>query len=238
MTTTHDDEVRPGGSVICRPGPDDDVASALKSAERDGASVFVLVSSARVYGTSPAHDMMLDETSPLADRFADARVGALAAADQLCCDAIGGRRAMRIVVLRPVHVLGPRTDSTLTRFLRSPRVRGAFGFDPMLQVIHEDDVALAVKLAVDNDVTGPYNVAGPGGLPLSVLVRETGGSRITGPTGVLVDSAERLGITLAARLPPDELRYVLSVDDARFRRDVGYVPRHSLRETVDSVMGA
>ena len=33
------------------------------------------------------------------------------------------------------------------------------GFDPMMQIIHEDDVVAALIHAVDNDLPGVYNVA-------------------------------------------------------------------------------
>ena len=224
-----------GGAVIARPTADDDPETLLSDAADAGASVFVLVSSARVYGASPSNDLMLDEAAAISDHLSDPNLRSLAEADRICSEAAADGGDMRIVVLRPVHVLGPDTDTALSRYLRAPRVRGAFGFDPLMQLIHEDDVSLAVKLAVDHDVSGPYNVSGPGGLPLSVLLGEAGASRITGPTGLIVDRLEGAGLRLTTRLNTAELRYVLSVDDARFRAATGFEPRHSLDDIVATI---
>jgi len=222
--------------VVVRAGDEVDVLAELDSATAAGASVFVLVSSARIYGADPRHDMLMTEEQPLAGRFDDTSLEAVAEADRICCDqargAVGAAPGMRIVVLRPVHLLGPGADGPLARYLAADRVRGRFGFDPFVQVMHTDDLARAIDCAVEAEISGPYNVVGAGGLPLSKLVGVAGASRITGPTGVLVDLVAGLGIDLTARMDDRDLRYVLSVDGSSFARDSGYEPVCSLAETV------
>lgn len=217
-------------------GQDVDVLAELESARRDGASVFVLVSSARVYGADPRHDMLMTESQPLVERFDDTSLIVVAEADRLCCEEarrdFEAESEMRIVVLRPVHLLGAGADGPLARYLAASRVRGRFGFDPFVQVLHTDDLAHAVDCAIEADISGPYNVLGAGGLPLSKLVGAAGASRITGPTGLLVDLVAGVGIDLTARMDDRDLRYVLSVDGSRFADDTGYAPVCSLAETV------
>ena len=79
-------------------------------AERPGT--LIVVSSARVYGASPRHDMCLGENTPIEEQPEDeerAAFVALEAAAQAC---IGSRKgAPRLVILRPVHVLGGRTKA-------------------------------------------------------------------------------------------------------------------------------
>lgn len=193
--------------------------------------MFVLVSSARVYGADPRHDMLMDESQPLAEGFDDPALRAVAEADRLCAEQ-AGQGDMRIVVLRPVHVLGPGSEDALAAYLAAGRVRARFGFDPFVQVMHADDLAHAVECAVESEVSGVYNVVGEGGLPLSKLVGSVGASRITGPTGVLMDLVARIGVDLTARMDDRELRYVLSVDGSRFASDAGYAPVRTLAETV------
>ena len=46
------------------------------------------------------------------------------------------------------------------------------GFDPMVQVIHEEDVAQAIVLSLEPGVRGIMNLTGPGEVPLSVILAE------------------------------------------------------------------
>lgn len=223
------------GIVVCRPRSVEELEEGLSAAAADSTEVFVLVSSTRVYGPDPRHDMLLGEDTPIAGDLDDPDLAALAEADRQSCEAARGGDGPRVVVLRTVHQLGPGAQGPLAAYLSSPRVRARFGFDPMMQVVHTDDVTAAVDLAVTRGLSGPFNVAGPGALPLSVLAGAAGGSRITGPTGLLVDLAAGAGLDLAARMDERDLRYVLSVDDRRFREATGYEPSRSLKELVDEL---
>ena len=230
-------------AVVVNASEEPDVAARLAAASDAGATVFVLVSSARVYGADPRHDMLMTEAQPLAECFDDPTLAAIADADRFCCEAAESAAGssdgdpMRIVVLRPVHVLGSSAPEPLAEYLAAGRVRGRFGFDPFMLLMHADDLERAVECAIDppgggEPVSGPWNVTGAGGLPLSRLVREAGGSRVTGPTGVLIDLVEGLGIDLTTRMNDTELRYVLSVDGSAFAEATGYEPVRSLAETV------
>ena len=48
------------------------------------------------------------------------------------------------------------------------------GFDPMVQLVHVDDVAEAIALALAPGRRGIYNIAGPGEVPLSAILDELG----------------------------------------------------------------
>jgi UDP-glucose 4-epimerase len=48
-----------------------------------------------------------------------------------------------------------------SNYLRLKRVPTVLGFDPMMQVVHQDDVLQAVELALAPGVRGVYNIAGP-----------------------------------------------------------------------------
>ena len=61
-----------------------------------------------------------------------------------------------------------------SNFLRLPAIPTLLGFDPMVQVIHHDDVVTAIELALTPGVRGIFNVAGPEPVPLSRLIELTG----------------------------------------------------------------
>ena len=50
-----------------------------------------------------------------------------------------------------------------------------------------------------------------------------------------MDLAARVGIDLTARMDERDLRYVLSVDDRRFREATGYEPSRSLQQLADGL---
>jgi UDP-glucose 4-epimerase len=84
------------------------------------------------------------------------------------------RRDVTTTVMRLAPLVGPRADTTLTRYLALPVVPTVLGRDPRLQFIHVDDaLELLVRAVVENH-QGTYNVAGEGVLVLSQAVRRAG----------------------------------------------------------------
>ena len=55
---------------------------------------------------------------------------------------------MTVTTLRFANIIGPTANTPMTRFLSTPATPRLLGFDPMLQVIHEDDVIGALAHAV------------------------------------------------------------------------------------------
>jgi UDP-glucose 4-epimerase len=221
-------------AVVYRPGTATDPAAVLEQCQGAGAAALVVVSSARVYGASPGNDMQLDERAETVDSFDDPDLGSLAEADRVLAAAADPRKrsGMYVVVIRPVQVLGDPSASPLALALASGRLRTNVGFDPIIQVIHRDDVGSAVAATLRHGLHGVYNVCGPGALPLSVLARETGATRVGGIGGVVADLAGRFGLGGPAHIPPSELRYPINVSDRAFRTAARWKPTLSLSDTV------
>lgn len=120
------------------------------AARRAGASRFILMSSAAVYGSG----VHLNESAPLAPRPQSREAGQLAHLEQLL--AIEFPDCVRF---RPHLVLGPNAPRQLKQLLGLPCYVRAPGSHPLLQCVHEDDVARAVLLALDGTARGPFNLA-------------------------------------------------------------------------------
>jgi UDP-glucose 4-epimerase len=130
----------------------------------------VLKSTTAVYGARPTNSAFLAEDTPL---YSSQKYGYTR--DQVEIEAFcnGFRRqvpAMTVTVLRFCSIVGPSADTPMTRFLKEPWAPVLLGFDPRLQVIHEDDVVNALIHAVLHDKPGVFNVAGEGVLPLTKLM--------------------------------------------------------------------
>jgi nucleoside-diphosphate-sugar epimerase len=110
------------------------------------------------------------------------------------------------------------------------------------QLVHHDDVATAVCLAVVGaGPPGAYNLAGDGEVTLSEFARALGGFAVPVP-GALVGLAS----TLVERLPflPAEMEWVhaarhpMLMDTTRARRQLGWVPAHTAQETLTAMVDA
>jgi UDP-glucose 4-epimerase len=112
------------------------------------------------------------------------------------------------------------------------------GFDPMTQFLHEEDVAEAIALSLLRGTHGVYNLVGPGVVPLSVAIRETGGIALPIPETVarfVFGQLFQLGLY---HVPPgaiDFVKYPCTLDGRRFVEATGFVPHHSLEDIFASV---
>jgi UDP-glucose 4-epimerase len=143
------------------------------------------------------------------------------------------------VILRPCNIVGPTVRNAPANFLRLQRPFILMGFDPMLQLIHEDDVASALMLALRPGSRGVYNLVGPGEVPLSAILRELGREPVPVPDLLLRPVLRRLFEAGVVSFPPEELdhlQYLCVVDGSRAARELGWTPRHGLRETIRSVL--
>jgi UDP-glucose 4-epimerase len=147
------------------------------------------------------------------------------------------RRHSRIVctMLRYQPSVGPSLDSQITRYLSLPVLPTYMGFDPRLQFIHEIDAIEALVAAIKNPVRGPVNVAAPGTIGLTRLVRMAGRPTVPllpGLFGPVADAAERVGLEQLSDDFRRLLRFGRAVDITRLVEEIGYRPRLGTVEAV------
>jgi UDP-glucose 4-epimerase len=200
----------------------------------------VVLSSANVYGPSPDNSNFLTEDAPLmaASRFSGVRD--LIEVDMLAHGFFWKHPDIETVILRPVHIVGPTIKNAPSNYLRLRHPWMVAGFDPMVQLIHVEDVARAMVEALRPEPKGVYNVVGPGEVPLSSILRELGHTPIPVPHPIARPLLGTLFKYRLANFPPPELdhiQFLCNVDGGRWRQDVAWKPRHSMRETIRSVIG-
>jgi UDP-glucose 4-epimerase len=197
-----------------------------------GVRKVVLKSSTAVYGARPTNSAFLTEEHALRGSRRYGYVRDMVEIETFCNGFCRRVPDIMLTVLRFSSIVGPTADTPMTRFLKSAKTPAMLGFDPMVQIIHEDDVLAALVHAVDQDVPGVFNVAARDPLPLS---------KIRGLVGKLPFSVFHMcanwGITLlgAARLSaerylpiePDYLRYPWVGDLSRMHTELGFSPRYS-----------
>ena len=212
----------------------------LDCCARHGVRKVVVLSSANVYGPSPDNSNFLTEDAPLmaASRFSGVRD--LIEVDMLAHGFFWRHPDVETVVLRPVHIVGPNIKNAPSNYLRLNRPWVLAGFDPMIQLIHVEDVARAMVAALRPRPKGVYNVVGPGQVPLSTIFRELGKNPIPVPHLVARPILNALFKYRIASFPSPELdhiQFLCAVDGSRWNQDVEWNPRFSMRETIRSVLG-
>jgi UDP-glucose 4-epimerase len=133
-------------------------------------------------------------------------------------------------MLRYQPAIGPGMRSQITRYLSQPVCPTYMGFDPRIQLVDIEDALEALVAAVRNPVPGAVNVAGPGTIGLSRMIRLAGRRAlpIAAPLfGAITSTGQRLGLDAQSDDFQRLLRYGRGVDTRRLVDEVGYTPRHS-----------
>ena len=209
----------------------------LESMAQFGVKKLVVLSSANVYGPRPDNPQFLAEESPLLGSQDFSEIRDLIEVDMLAQSFFWRHPSCETVILRPTHILGAVRNAP-SNYLRLPVVPTLMGFDPMIQVIHYDDVARAVVMALRPGARGIFNLAGPEPAPLSRVLKLLGRPRLPVPHGAARSMLKQLFRYRLSSFPAPELdhiRYVCMVDDRRARDALDYAPRHGLRDTVFAV---
>ncbi len=198
---------------------------------------LVVLSSANVYGPRPDNPQFLDENAPLLGAATFSSIRDLVDVDMLAQSFVWKRPATETVILRPTHILGA-VNNAPSNYLRQSVVPTLLGYDPMVQVIHADDVVGAIVHALRKPARGVFNLAGPPPVPVSRLIELAGKSRLPVPHAVFKAGLKRLWNLRATSFPAPELdfiMYVCMVDDTRAKRELGFRAAHDLRAAVRAI---
>lgn len=203
-------------------------------ASRWGVKQAVFVGRHTFYGAAADAPLYFTEADPPLAVSTFPELADLVAADLFAGAALWRCPQLDTSVLRVCYTLGPSGTGTLATFLAGPRVPSVLGFDPLYQLIHEDDAADAIAGVVGSGLRGVFNVAGPQPLPLSVVVRQAGRRVLPVPQPLLPLLLGRLGLPHLPAGSINHLKFPVVVDDQAFRKATGFVHRWDELETVRS----
>jgi len=211
----------------------------LQHCTRYGVSQLIVVSSSYVYGARPENPFHLDEVASLSANREHSELSDLVEVDSIATSFLWRAPELATCVLRPVSVLGSTVRSMAARYLRQRRVPTVLGFDPMMQFVHEEDVARAIELALEQGLRGVYNVVGSGEVPIRTAIAACGRSAWPLPE-FLLRSALGTRLQRAARtgFPEgivDYLKYPVTLSGDRFAAETGFEPHYGLADCFESV---
>ena len=240
-TVVHNQIVRrPGPGMSAQAMHDINVIGSLQllgACERSpSVRTIVIRGSAGIYGSEPQAPQFFTEEMarlyPLRTRFQRDVAEIENYVDTF------SRRHPQVVctMLRYQPSIGPGTDSQVTRYLGAAVVPTFLGFDPRLQFVHETDGIEALLATIRKPVRGAVNVAAPGTIGLTKMLRMAGKVSVPIPAATFsmgLNMGRRVGMP---SISPDFrrlLRYGRACDVTRLVDEVGYTPRYSAAEAIE-----
>jgi len=143
--------------------------------------------------------------------------------------------ALRLVRLRPHVILGPQSQPFLRALLRYPLYPLLPDPQPVVQCVHEEDVADAVRLALRSEAHGAFNLACSDSASFRTMQRHAHWLPLPLPH-TIVSAMLRLGWRwFGWGTDPvwlDMIRHSLVLDTARARRELGWKPAHDSYKSV------
>ena len=195
-----------------------------------GVGQLVVLSTFHIYGARPENPTTISEDEPLRAGPDFPEIADAIQLDNMAATWVYRHREVRTVVLRPTNVVGPTLNNTMSKFLRLSRVPHLAGFDPMVQFIHEDDLADAILAVLGHAERGVFNVAGPAVVPWRTALRIAGARTFPLPA-----SLTKLAVRTFSPFPEylvNFYKYPCVIDDSAFRRAFAWQPRISITDTI------
>jgi UDP-glucose 4-epimerase len=202
-----------------------------------GVRKVVLKSSTMVYGADWNNPAFLTEEHTVQGSKRYGYTRDLVEIESFCTGFCQQSPGIVVTRLRFPGIIGPQSETPMNHYLKLKVVPVLFGFDPMMQVIHETDVVRALIHVIEVDRPGAYNVAAEGVLPLRGIIGRAGKLPlpIIHPLAYLAAdliSATRLPVNRTMPIEWDYLRYPWVADIRRMRQELEFAPSFSAKEVL------
>jgi UDP-glucose 4-epimerase len=155
------------------------------------------------------------------------------------------RPDVEVTLLRMADMIGPRVTSAMTGYFRMPVVPTVLGFDPRMQLVHEDDALGCLQHAATSPGSGTFNIAGDGILTLSQAIRRLGRPSVPLPAFAVPTFGSALGSTTghgrSTDFSPERvafLTYGRGLDTTRMRSQLGFEPAYTTATALADFAGS
>jgi UDP-glucose 4-epimerase len=214
----------------------------LRAASAAGTPHVLVTSSAVAYGAFPDNPVPIHE---------DWRVRGVPdfeyARDKAECDRLCQLWALQnpdctMTIVRPCIVFGPNVDNFIVRlWTKSPFQTDLGTMDLRTQFVHEDDLVEALATLLAGRHAGAFNVAGDGTMTYRECAEAIGLKTRKLPVGLARRIASATWKLRMSETPPGQIRFAEHswlVTNEKLKRETGWQPRYSSRETFDITMRA
>ncbi|MGC8927717.1 MAG: NAD-dependent epimerase/dehydratase family protein [Myxococcota bacterium] len=199
---------------------------------------FIFLSSADIYGPSPDNPLFIPESHQLYASKNIPILRDLVETDLLVQSYFWKAPSMITTILRPCHIIGLNISNGIMQYIKGKIVPTIAGFNPMIQIIHIQDVISVIDAIIKKRERGIFNLSGQDQIPIISLLKEIGIRHI--PILPLFEKMTFRSLFTAGliSLHPEQvdfLKYPCMVDDTRIRERVGFTPRYRISDIIREI---
>ncbi len=201
---------------------------------------LLLLSTTLVYGALPSNPNYIGEDAPLTTKAKSSFVMNKVNAEEQVLRFARYHDAIDVCTLRFAPILGPNVVNLFTRLFSRPVVPTVAGFDPLMQVVHEQDAVRAALVALRKNARGAYNIVGDDVLPYSTLLALLGRLPLPMPAPIASAVGRVMWAMRLSKVPStmlDNLRYLCVADGNKARVELGFEPEYDIRQTLYDFLG-
>lgn len=203
--------------------------SLCRAAVESGIKKIIITSSVVAYGLHADNPDVLTEESPLRPNQGLYYSRAKAANERYLDELARQHPDIILTRLRPCTVVGPNADLENMASLKSKTAVTVRGFDPPIQLLHEDDMASALYHVIKHDSPGIFNVTSDEPRTIQALLKSRGGKTVSLPYMVaktLMGIAWTVGLSNFAPEWIDLSRFTLIASNEKLK-STGWSPEYT-----------
>ena len=202
-----------------------------------GVRKIVFKSSTAVYGAFARNPAFLTERAALNGSRAFGTIRDLVEVESFCNGFRGQFPEVQLTILRFANILGPTVDSPLSRYLDAPVSTSLLGFDPMMQLIHEEDALDALVHAGSGEFPGVFNIGAEDIIPLTKILGLLGQPRVPvfhlfAYWGYGMVGGRGLRLSRHVPIELDYIRYRWVGDLKKMQQILNFSPSYTAEETL------
>jgi 1-acyl-sn-glycerol-3-phosphate acyltransferase/nucleoside-diphosphate-sugar epimerase len=208
-----------------------DAESVLRQCARVGVQKFILLSSAMVYGASPHNQGLIPETRPVLNSDGNQIASDWYKLETMAVSYLGApsRPSACLTILRLAAMPARDGADYFSELFRGRIAVTLPGHDPTMQLLSREDLAGAVRAALEAESGGVYNLAPSATITLRAALRLAGVRRVP-VSRVLQRTARRVLKRIGLAHPIEQLdfvRYSWTISDQKIRNELSALPQRS-----------
>jgi UDP-glucose 4-epimerase len=216
--------------------------NVLEAAAGAGTQQVLVTSSGVAYGAFPDNPVPLTEEDPVRGVAAFSYARDKTESDRICQLWAAKYPERTMTIVRPCIVFGPNVNNYLVRlWTKQPFAADPGTLDNDIQFVHEDDVVEAMTALLVGCHAGAFNVAGDGVMTSRECAEMIGSPTRRMPVRAYRGLARAMWNLRLSEAPPGSVDFALYpwiVSNDKLKRETGWSPRHTTRETFEITMRA
>ncbi len=215
--------------------------NVLDACVETGIRKIIISSSGAAYGYHADNPAWLTESDALRGNQTFPYAHHKRLVEEMLADYRREHPALKQVIFRIGTILGATVNNQITALFDKPFVLGIKGSHSPFVFIWDSDVAGAVRHAVFSERTGAFNLAGDGAVSLPEIAEILGKKLVSLPPALVktaLAAFKKLHLTRYGPEQMDFIRFRPVLDNARLKKEFGYIPQKTSREVFEFFLQA